>query len=491
MPGCAPALFGFATAPHSSGIVDSNPAALAASPGSIAADLDRRRQALVESAMSWVDDDGDLLVCQMESGEPICPPYVLSGSLDLHEASPSGPRQVRKRDRDASFDDLLREEEVQTSRRQVTAIDDESWRTRGWGTGQHSVWRKSAPKATREAVAQAKGSPSAALPPSSSSSSSFRVVTKKPTSNPKAALSGAELEAHRMSQRRKQVMFGKDTVGYTRYRDLVPRERRGREDPQTPDFTDKTLSKRAFDGIVRQWRRALHKWDLPEEGAGSSTPEKGPGLQEVGQGLVEPYPFVDSEAEDDPPAATGDDMAALQAGAQQWWCEVRQRACQVGTAQAEALGVHVKIAEQTAVDLRELFRQQANPTSDACNVSWSVSLKDPLNGNLIDVPARGIQCRHVQSFDLASLLRRAPSGPRFIDPSDGLPCIYFQCPVCDSTIKSSNLMLDCFTGGALYAAYLVGEGAQDSFHFCPADGHWRVDGFRDMAALQGSSLCPG
>lgn len=43
--------------------------------------------------------------------------------------------------------------------------------------------------------------------------------------------------------------FGKDTVGYTRYRDLVPRESRGKDDPQTPDFTDTKQSKRSFDGV--------------------------------------------------------------------------------------------------------------------------------------------------------------------------------------------------------------------------------------------------
>jgi hypothetical protein len=41
---------------------------------------------------------------------------------------------------------------------------------------------------------------------------------------------------------------------------IVCRTRRGKDDPRTPDIHRK-CSKRAFDGLVRSWRRALHKYD--------------------------------------------------------------------------------------------------------------------------------------------------------------------------------------------------------------------------------------
>lgn len=44
------------------------------------------------------------------------------------------------------------------------------------------------------------------------------------------------------------------------------REMRTKKDPRTPDV-HQVCSKRAFDGQVRKWRRALHSWDLPGEDA--------------------------------------------------------------------------------------------------------------------------------------------------------------------------------------------------------------------------------
>lgn len=108
----------------------------------------------------------------------------------------------------------------------------------------------------------------------------------------------SEQDPHRLAQRQKQIEYGKKTVGYIRYRQLVEKSRRkparrvnrdgkdgtdvissperqtGRrdnsgqkwmevveeEDPQTPNI-HQICSKRSFDGQVRKWRRMLHKWD--------------------------------------------------------------------------------------------------------------------------------------------------------------------------------------------------------------------------------------
>jgi hypothetical protein len=82
-----------------------------------------------------------------------------------------------------------------------------------------------------------------------------------------------ETDPRRLSQRRKEIAYGKNTLGYERYLRLVPKEKRRhpRDHPPTPDPTRK-YSKRQFDGIVRAWRRKLHDWDPPktEEGLGPS-----------------------------------------------------------------------------------------------------------------------------------------------------------------------------------------------------------------------------
>jgi len=40
----------------------------------------------------------------------------------------------------------------------------------------------------------------------------------------------------------------------------VPKKRRTRDEPQTPDKYQK-CSKRSWDGQIRKWRRLLHKYD--------------------------------------------------------------------------------------------------------------------------------------------------------------------------------------------------------------------------------------
>ncbi|KAL1530410.1 hypothetical protein AB1Y20_001315 [Prymnesium parvum] len=67
-----------------------------------------------------------------------------------------------------------------------------------------------------------------------------------------------ETDPHRIAQRIKQIEYGKNTLIYTRYRQEV--RKRTRDDPQTPDIFEKS-AKRAFDGKVKAWRRALHAWD--------------------------------------------------------------------------------------------------------------------------------------------------------------------------------------------------------------------------------------
>lgn len=90
----------------------------------------------------------------------------------------------------------------------------------------------------------------------------------------------------------KQIQFGKNTIGYDNYCAAIPkyaqssylhypnntpnrwvnvylhffvREKRSRAaiHPRTPDPTQ-DISKRAFDGYIKAWRRSLHMWDNGE-----------------------------------------------------------------------------------------------------------------------------------------------------------------------------------------------------------------------------------
>eukprot|EP00887_Chlorella_sp_A99_P005719 scaffold1.g5719.t1 len=94
-----------------------------------------------------------------------------------------------------------------------------------------------------------------------------------------AQLEARETDPHRLAQRQKQIDWGKNTLGYQRYRAAVPKHERSRRDAATPDI-HQACSKRAFDGQIRKWRRALHSWDPLEEqgppGAGEAAAAANP-----------------------------------------------------------------------------------------------------------------------------------------------------------------------------------------------------------------------
>jgi len=62
-----------------------------------------------------------------------------------------------------------------------------------------------------------------------------------------------------LSQRRKQIAIGKNTLVYARYESEVPRHERAHDDPHTPTF-DAPVPKRTFARRVSEWRRGLHEW---------------------------------------------------------------------------------------------------------------------------------------------------------------------------------------------------------------------------------------
>lgn len=81
-----------------------------------------------------------------------------------------------------------------------------------------------------------------------------------------------ETDEHKVSQRQKQIDHGKNTLAYDRYLRLVPRRHRDRKNPthlRTPNPREAGISKRQFDGRLREWRRKLHEfWDA-EDGSSS------------------------------------------------------------------------------------------------------------------------------------------------------------------------------------------------------------------------------
>lgn len=67
-----------------------------------------------------------------------------------------------------------------------------------------------------------------------------------------------------LERRQKQIDYGKNTLGYENYLKQVPRDKRTKEHPKTPPKHIK-YSRRAWDGLVKVWRKELHCFDPNDE----------------------------------------------------------------------------------------------------------------------------------------------------------------------------------------------------------------------------------
>lgn len=79
-----------------------------------------------------------------------------------------------------------------------------------------------------------------------------------------------ETDKEVLGRRAKQVEYGKNTLGYQRYLEMVPKEKREKKHPKTPPKHLK-YSRRAWDGLVKVWRQKLHFWDPPKDGEEAPT----------------------------------------------------------------------------------------------------------------------------------------------------------------------------------------------------------------------------
>ena len=67
-----------------------------------------------------------------------------------------------------------------------------------------------------------------------------------------------------LERREKQIRYGKNTPDYDAYVKAVPKHRRERHMPRTPEKRGK-FSRRRWDGMIKAWKKSIHKYGQPQD----------------------------------------------------------------------------------------------------------------------------------------------------------------------------------------------------------------------------------
>ncbi|XP_046749306.1 histone RNA hairpin-binding protein isoform X2 [Diprion similis] len=82
-----------------------------------------------------------------------------------------------------------------------------------------------------------------------------------------------ETDPSTLARRQKDIDYGKNTIGYDRYIQSIPKKNRAKEHPKTPPKNIK-CSRRGWDGMVKLWRQQLHVFDPPDTNGAKVVQEK-------------------------------------------------------------------------------------------------------------------------------------------------------------------------------------------------------------------------
>jgi hypothetical protein len=104
-------------------------------------------------------------------------------------------------------------------------------------------------------------------------------------------------------------------------------------------------------------------------------------------------------------------------------------------------------------------------SSEVEEISIKLTTRDPLSHARITVPARGINCKHLQCFDLSTYLQLNKNSPKF------------NCPVCSKPTPYEELVIDS------YFDKFLKEITVDEAEVGP-DGKWTIPDKSDKKLLK-------
>lgn len=83
-----------------------------------------------------------------------------------------------------------------------------------------------------------------------------------------------------LARRQKQIDYGKNTACYAKYRQDVPRSKRTKAHPSTPNKYINN-ARRGWDMLIKIWRKKLHYWDPTSEPSDTAADAPTPSSEDV------------------------------------------------------------------------------------------------------------------------------------------------------------------------------------------------------------------
>jgi hypothetical protein len=122
----------------------------------------------------------------------------------------------------------------------------------------------------------------------------------------------------------------------------------------------------------------------------------------------------------------------------------------------------------------EIDRRLSPPDSDdvvAADNSLNISLTDPFSFQTVNVPVRGVDCKHLDCFDLRTWLETRPRKPTKHGRKEPSLIDVWKCPICDRDARPNNLRIDGFLTSVLAELVVKGKGSTKRIRVIPG-GAW-------------------